>query len=208
MQRYNFGAITATSTGNRNLIAYLFFLKDSKRFVPIAPTTFDKALRLLEIDLVTAHNCSWQNYSRFNEALLAVKQMLRDETGLSDARLIDAHSFCWMLVRLELPASPPAVVIPLPEALSGIQSIPPEIPPSIDDEEFAVVDEEQFLKRDAERRRLGKLAQDIALRSERLRLLDAGHPNPDGWFRQFGISRAAATISNRAKWMARRGTSK
>ena len=46
--------------GNRyDLIAYMFFLKDWKRFMPIAPTTFDEALRLLGIDLVTAHHCSW-----------------------------------------------------------------------------------------------------------------------------------------------------
>jgi Domain of unknown function (DUF3883) len=166
--------------GNRyDLIAYMVFLKDWKRFMPIAPTTFDKALRLLEIDLVTAHHCSWQNYSRYNEGLLAVQRALRDVAGVADARLIDAHSFCWMLVRLELPAPPPGVVIPLPEVLSGVQSNTPELPPSSEEKEFDVVDEEQFLRRDAERRRLGRLAQDIALRAERRRLREAGHPNPE-----------------------------
>lgn len=164
--------------GNRyDLIAYMFFLKDWKRFMPIAPTTFDEALRLLGIDLITARHCSWQNYSRYNEGLLAVQQALREE-GVTDARLIDAHSFCWMLVRLELPAAPPEVT-PLPEMLSGLQLITPELQPTSEDTEFDVVDEEQFAQRDAERRRLGRLAQDIALRSERRRLHEAGHPNAE-----------------------------
>ena len=164
--------------GNRyDLIAYLFFLKDWTRFMPIAPTTFDEALRLLKIDLVTAHHCSWQNYSRYNEGLLAVQQELR-EVGVTDARLIDAHSFCWMLVRLELPASPPEV-IPLPVVLSGLKSIRPELQPTDDDREFDVLGEEHFAQRDIERRHLGRLAQDIALKSERRRLREAGHSNPE-----------------------------
>lgn len=165
--------------GNRyDLIAYMFFLKDWKRFMPIAPTTFDEALRLLGIDLVTAHHCSWQNYSSYNEGLLAVQQALRDLEGVADVRLIDAHSFCWMLVRLELPESPPEV-IPVPEVLTGLQSITPKIQPTDNDEEFDVLDENYFAQRDIERRRLGRLAQDIALKSERRRLREAGHPNPE-----------------------------
>lgn len=166
--------------GNRyDLIAYMFFLKDSKRFTPIAPITFDKALRLLEIDLVTAHHCSWENYSRYNEALLAVQEALRDIASVPDARLIDAHSFCWMLVRLELPAPPASVVIPLPEVLTGLLSITSERSLTREDTEFDIVDEEKFMRRDAERRRLGRLAQDIALRSEHRRLSKAGHPSPE-----------------------------
>jgi hypothetical protein len=165
--------------GNRyDLIAYMFFLKDWKRFMPIAPTTFDEALRLLRIDIVTAHHCSWQNYSNYNEGLLAVQQELRDLEGVADARLIDAHSFCWMLVRLELPESPPEV-IPLPEVLSGLRSITPEIQPTDNDKEFDVLDEDHFWQRDIERRRLGRLAQDIALKSECRRLRESGYPNPE-----------------------------
>ena len=51
------------------LLAYLFFLKDMDRFMPIQPTTFDCAFRDLGIDLVTVRNCSWENFQRFNTAL-------------------------------------------------------------------------------------------------------------------------------------------
>jgi hypothetical protein len=85
------------------LLAYLFFLKDMDRFMPILPSTFDKAFRELNIDLVTQRNCSWENYTRFNAALGHIRDALSQVGGIKDARLIDAHSFCWMLERLDQP---------------------------------------------------------------------------------------------------------
>jgi hypothetical protein len=167
-----------TLAGNRyDLIAYLFFLKDWRRFMPIAPTTFDKAFRLLGFNVTTARNCNWHNYLSYNAALLEVQKALR-EIDIPDARLIDAHSFCWMLVRLKLPSAQPAPAIPLPQALNDFQ--PAEIKPAnlIDDEEFDVADEETFTRREAERRRLGKIAQQIALESEQRRLRAFGHLKP------------------------------
>lgn len=88
--------------GNRyDLIAYMFFLRDIERFMPIATQTFDEAFGLLEIDVVTTQKCSWQNYQQYNDALTEVATALREQAGIADARLIDAHSFCWMLVRVE-----------------------------------------------------------------------------------------------------------
>lgn len=83
------------------LLAYLYFLKDMDRFAPIQPTTYDRAFRALGIDLVTLKNCSWENYRGFNQALEEVRMELRKIDSLSDARLIDAHSFCWLLERLD-----------------------------------------------------------------------------------------------------------
>lgn len=81
------------------LLAYLYFLKNMDRFMPIQPTTFDRAFRDLGIDLVTVRNCSWENYQRFNTALRGVQGALVERGGLTKIRLIDAHSFCWMLAR-------------------------------------------------------------------------------------------------------------
>ncbi len=83
------------------LLAYLYFLKDMDRFMPIQPTTYDRAFRSLGIDLVTLRNCSWANYQQFIAALSEVRQALATINGLSNARLIDAHSFCWLLETLE-----------------------------------------------------------------------------------------------------------
>ena len=87
------------------LLAYLYFLKDSNNFMPIQPTTFDRAFRSLNIDLITLRQCDWDNYSAFNAALEQVRQVIETRTALRDVRLIDAHSFCWLLEQLPEGAS-------------------------------------------------------------------------------------------------------
>ncbi len=166
--------------GNRyDIVAYLFFLKDWNRFMPIAPTTFDNAFRLLNVDLVTSGRCSWSNYARYNEALLAVQEALRETRGIRDARLIDAHSFCWMLIPRKLTVPSPEFVIPLPVPVKSLKEVVIQESEIIDDGQFNIVDEEKFLVQQAKNRQLGKLAQEVALRSERKRLAAAGLPNPN-----------------------------
>lgn len=158
-----------------DLVAYIYFLKDWSRFMPIAPQYFDEAFKLFGIDLVTSRRISWENYSRFNSALSAIRRSLVKVAGVSDARLIDAHSFCWMLVRLD-PPTVPSVTISLPVE---VRSIRPVKPSKSRVGVLGVVTEEEFIARAELQRRLGKLAQDIALRSERMRLAQAGHPKPE-----------------------------
>lgn len=159
-----------------DLVAYLFFLKDWDRFMPIAPQVFDEAFRLLGVDLVTSHHCSWENYSQYNATLLAVQKELREVT---EARLIDAHSFCWMLVRLKVPKPPPAPIIPLPVVISELDAFSPPSGKTTPEAKPATVTEAEFEERDAQRRSLGRLAQEIALKSEVERLRNAGHKNPE-----------------------------
>ena len=92
-----FGLLKNVLGARYPLLAYLFFLKDMDRFMPIRPTIFDRAFHDLGIDLVTARKCSWENYQRFNAALGEVRSALAVMDGLTKVRLIDAHSFCWML---------------------------------------------------------------------------------------------------------------
>ncbi len=157
------------------LVAYLFFLKDWSRFAPIRPTVFDEALELLGVAVQTTRRCSWANYREYNAALLEVEDALKNVAGVRDARLIDAHSFCWMLVRLPGKVELPAVRIPLPTGVGQLKpaALTKRAPPN-DDEPFPMVTDEEFAQRDAVQRRVGRLAQDIALRSERLRLDKGG----------------------------------
>lgn len=83
------------------LAAYMFFLIDADRYAPIGPRTFDTAFRLLGIDVVTSGRCSWDNYLAFNDALASVRTHLATKPNLAGARHVDAHSFCWMLVKME-----------------------------------------------------------------------------------------------------------
>ncbi len=91
------------------LVAYFYFLKDMDRFMPIQPTGFDQAFRELGIDLITLRNCSWENYRRFNAAIGEIQENLTSVRGIRGVRLVDAHSFCWLLVKLpEAGSSGPA----------------------------------------------------------------------------------------------------
>ena len=92
-----FGLLRTALGAKYPLLAYVFFLKDMRRFMPIRPTIFDSAFHDLGIDLITARKCSWENYQRFNAALQQVRRALARMDGLTKVRLIDAHSFCWML---------------------------------------------------------------------------------------------------------------
>jgi hypothetical protein len=82
------------------LLAYLFFLEDINRFMPIQPTGFDRAFRELGVDFVTLRNCGWENYARYNTILGEVRVALETIAGLKNIRLVDAHSFCWILATL------------------------------------------------------------------------------------------------------------
>jgi hypothetical protein len=82
------------------LLAYLYFLKDMDRFMPIQPTGFDRAFNALGIDFSTLRQCSWENYAAYNQTLAGLRPLIAEATGLTNVRLIDAHSFCWIFSTL------------------------------------------------------------------------------------------------------------
>lgn len=82
------------------LLAYLFFLKDMDRFMPIQPTGFDRAFRALGIEFSTLRQCTWENYSTYNQILHALRSPIEASSGLKGVRLVDAHSFCWIFSEL------------------------------------------------------------------------------------------------------------
>lgn len=87
--------------GNRyDIVAYLFFLKDLQIYMPISTEAFDEAFKELTLDVKTSGKCSWANYQDYLHALSDTRAALSGISGLSDVKLVDAHSFCWLLVRL------------------------------------------------------------------------------------------------------------
>ncbi len=82
------------------LLAYLYFLKDMDRFMPIQPTGFDRSFRAMAIDFSTLRQCGWENYATFNAILADIRPALEDVAGLKNIRLVDAHSFCWIFATL------------------------------------------------------------------------------------------------------------
>jgi hypothetical protein len=77
-------------------IAYLFFIKDSQRFLPISQERFDKIFDQIGLpEFKTRSNASWENYSEFCNIIKQVRDFLR--TKDNNATLLDAHSFLWIL---------------------------------------------------------------------------------------------------------------
>jgi hypothetical protein len=82
------------------LLAYLYFLKDMDRFMPIQPTGFDRAFKAMGIDFSTLRQCGWENYTTYNRLLSELCPAIASAASLKTVRLIDAHSFCWIFTTL------------------------------------------------------------------------------------------------------------
>ena len=88
-----------------DLIAFLFFVKDDTRFLPISPGNFDNSFKSLGINYKTANSCSWQNYLGFISIIKKIQSYMDPELEKlnmvlplkAPARLIDAHSFVWII---------------------------------------------------------------------------------------------------------------
>jgi predicted HNH restriction endonuclease len=79
-----------------NLIAYLFFIKDNKQFLPISQRKFDRVFIDLGInDFKTDGSASYENYSTFIVIIKEVHKFLK--TKDKEASLLDSHSFLWIL---------------------------------------------------------------------------------------------------------------
>jgi len=140
--------------------------------MPISTSNFDQAFRLLRLDLRTSRCCSWENYREYNVALMDIRQMLQDQARIPDARLVDAHSFCWMLARLSIPERPTVAPTPIAEPLGNIASVRNINRAGADDNRRSIVVD--FEKLGEARAELGGIAEEIVLEAERARLKQAG----------------------------------
>ena len=79
-------------------IGYLFFVKDDTRFLPISAENFDASFSILEIDFTTSHRCSWKNYNGFIDIISEIREVMEAMLPMQGTpRLIDAHSFVWVI---------------------------------------------------------------------------------------------------------------
>lgn len=95
-----FNELSQATGAKYPLMAYLFFLKDMDRFMPIQPTGFDRIFAEIGLEFRTLRNCSWLNYAEFNGILMRLRHPIEEETGLDNVRLVDAHSLIWMFSTL------------------------------------------------------------------------------------------------------------
>ena len=83
-----------------DLIAYLFFIKNPGKYLPVRSRNFDKGFQKLGIDYKTEGYCSWENYCGFLSIMNEIQAAMNTILPLREkepARLIDAHSFVWII---------------------------------------------------------------------------------------------------------------
>jgi len=79
-----------------SVIAFLFYLKNDREYLPISTTNFEYAFKTLGCQLTLSRNCNWKNYKSYLSVVGQVKDALESSMN-QNINLIDAHSFCWLL---------------------------------------------------------------------------------------------------------------
>lgn len=97
-EMHYFNYFTETINARYSLIAYLYFIKNCSKYLPIATRTFDSFFEETGIAFRTSKKCSWENYYEYISIIDYIKQFLRENLD-EDACLLDAHSFVWILER-------------------------------------------------------------------------------------------------------------
>ena len=83
-------------------IAYLFFLKDETRFLPISPENFERSFRELNIKIILRNKCGWDVYNRFIQIIDCIREQMPLYMELDhEPTLLEAHSFVWIIGRPE-----------------------------------------------------------------------------------------------------------
>lgn len=78
-----------------SVVAYLFFLKDKDKYVPVRKDGFTKRLPKLGFPVSCVKTCTWENYQIILDVMKQLQTLLQEH--LENVELIDAQSFFWML---------------------------------------------------------------------------------------------------------------
>jgi len=185
-----FESFVRLAGGRYSLLAFLFYLKDDRKYVPISPEGFDKVFRNLGVHLVTRRLCSWDNYQQFCAVVAETRQHLSSRLDMNkrsddEVRLIDAHSYLWTLswVSMEQPAFQN-----IPESVEIVKTIAPglapldERAPEQDSNARTVGDPPviDFVELARLRHIIGRQAEDFVVESERQRLIRLGRSDLAG----------------------------
>ena len=79
-----------------SLMAFLFFLKNDRKYLPISTKNFEFAFNEIGCDLKLSRKCSWENYEAYLNVIRQVKTILEDKLD-EPINFIDAHSFLWLI---------------------------------------------------------------------------------------------------------------
>ncbi len=79
-----------------SVLAFLFYLKNDRQYLPISTSHFESAFKSLGCELKLKQKCSWKNYSEYLSLINQIKNALEANMN-QNINLIDAHSFCWLV---------------------------------------------------------------------------------------------------------------
>ena len=82
--------------GRYDMIAFLFFIKDKDKYLPISPKHFEESFKMFGIDIKLQYSCCWENYSQYLNLIAQIQEEFQKHSGIKIG-LLDAHSFVWMI---------------------------------------------------------------------------------------------------------------
>ena len=155
-----------------DLLAYLCFVKNRRKFAPIAPKFFDNAFNKLGIEVKTSHKCSWGNYVEYLNSIKSVQNYLTSKLE-DEVYFLDAHSFLWTIGRREYQNPIEEVIEPSIEELN-LELIKKKEKGSTDkvvsenvEIDFSEINNKKILK--------GLRAEELVFSQEKKKLLDSNH---------------------------------
>ena len=95
-----FNDIVKIVGANFDVLGFLFFLKNSDRYLPVKSSMFDQRFKMLGVDANLSGNCNWGTYKRFNSWIEEIKNYLCENLN-PEFTLVDAHSFLWLLPEIK-----------------------------------------------------------------------------------------------------------
>lgn len=82
-----------------SVVAYLFFIKDRDKYIPLRKDGFMERLPKLNLPVKYMLKCSWENYSVLLDIMRQLQGFLQEHLQ-ETVELLDAQSFFWMLWRV------------------------------------------------------------------------------------------------------------
>ena len=159
------------------MIAFLFFLKDKNKYLPISQERFDFIFKEAGLNFKTSGRLSWENYQEYVSIIKNVQQFLKSKN--IETNLIDAHSFLWIWGwNKKEEIEQPKIVdkksdINKTSKNEKLKSENEQIADNINDS-FVELDDEYFLKRLQAQMEKGHTAEKIVLEHEKLELIKIG----------------------------------
>ena len=93
----SFNRILELAGKRYKFLAYLFFIKDNRKYCPISPEKFDETFSILKINFKTNKKCSWENYIIYNSIIDEIRHLISVKLDNAEVHLLDAHSFLWII---------------------------------------------------------------------------------------------------------------